>query len=62
VESKNQGSIVERGEYRGKPLIILKRSEEDKFPFSFGVTKAKLILENIEAIKKFVEENDVANR
>lgn len=62
MESNNQGNIVERGEYKGKPLIILKRGEEDKFPFSFGVTKAKLILENIEAIKKFVEENDVANR
>ncbi len=62
MEKENQGSIVERGEYRGRPLIILKRNEEDKFPFSFGVTKAKLILENIEAIKKFVEESDAANR
>ncbi|MFH0827249.1 MAG: hypothetical protein V1923_05155 [Candidatus Omnitrophota bacterium] len=57
MESENQGNIVERGEYKGKPLIIFKRNEEDKFPFSFGLTKAKLILENIEAIKKFVEEN-----
>jgi len=62
VESENQGGIVERGEYKGKPLIILKRNEEDKFPFSFGLTKARLILENIEAIKKFVEDNDAANR
>lgn len=45
------------GEYKGKPLLILKRSEEDKYPFSFGVSKAKLILDNIEEIKKFVEEN-----
>jgi hypothetical protein len=49
--------MVERSEYKGKPLIVLKRSEDDKFPFSFGVSKAKLILENIEEIKKFVEEN-----
>jgi hypothetical protein len=60
MESENQGGIVERGEYKGKPLIRLKRSEEDKFPFSFGMSKARLILENIEEIKKFVEENSGA--
>lgn len=49
--------MIERGEYKGKPLIIIRRSEDDKYPFSFGVSKAKLILENIEEIKKFVEEN-----
>ena len=57
MESENQGNIVERGEYKGKPLIILKRNEEDKYPFSFGLSKAKLILDNLEEIKKFVEEN-----
>ncbi len=49
--------MIERGEYKGKPLIIIKRNEDDKYPFSFGVSKAKLILDNIEEIKKFVEEN-----
>jgi len=49
--------MIERGEYKGKPLLVIKRSEEDQYPFSFGVSKAKLILENIEEIKKFVEEN-----
>jgi hypothetical protein len=52
--------MIERGEYKGKPLIIMKRSEDDKYPFSFGVSKAKLILENIEEIKKLVEENNSA--
>jgi len=47
---------VERSEFKGKPLIVLKRRDEDKFPFSFGLSKAKLILENIEEIKKFVDE------
>jgi len=49
--------MVERGEYNGKPIITLRRSENDKFPFSFGLTKARMILENIEEIKRFVEEN-----
>ena len=51
-------AIVERSEYKGKPLLVIKRSEDDKFPFSFGLSKARLILENLEEIKKFVEEND----
>lgn len=50
--------VVERSEYKGKPVLILKRSEDEKFPFSFGVTKAKMILDHIEEIKKFVAENE----
>lgn len=49
--------MAERGEFKGRPLIIIKRSEDDKYPFSFGLSKARLIIENIEDIKKFVEEN-----
>ena len=49
--------MIERGEYKGKPLLVIKRNPEDKYPFSFGISKAKLILENLEEIKKFVEEN-----
>ncbi len=47
---------VEYGEYKGNKLIILKRDEDDKFPFRFGKTKAKLIVENFDEIKKFAEE------
>ena len=50
--------MIEKSEYKGKPIIVIKRNEEDKYPFSFGVSKAKLILDNLEAIKKFVEENN----
>lgn len=52
--------IAERSEYKGKPTLVLKRSEDEKFPFSFGLTKAKMILEHLEEIKKFVAENDKA--
>lgn len=40
-------------EYKGNQLICLNPGE--RYPFSFGLNKAKLILANIEAIKKFVE-------
>ena len=51
-------AMVTEGEYKGNPMIVIKNSEEDKFPFQFGLKKAKLILENIESIKKFVEKHD----
>ena len=50
-------SIVSESEFKGNPMLVIKQTEEDKFPFQFGVKKAKLILENIENIKKFVEKN-----
>jgi hypothetical protein len=49
--------MVEKAEFKGKPILVLKRNEEDRYPFYFGLSKAQLILEHIEAIKKFVEEN-----
>lgn len=51
--------MVERSEYKGKPVLIIKRDENDKYPFVFGLSKAKLILENLEEVRKFVVENDV---
>ena len=51
-------AIVEESEYKGNPMIVLKNNEEDRFPFQFGVKKAKLVLEHVEDIKKFVEKHD----
>ena len=52
--------IVEHSTYKGRPVIIIKRKEDDKYPFTFGLSKAKLVLEHIEDIKEFVEENEGA--
>jgi hypothetical protein len=41
----------------GNNTIVLWRNETDKYPFGIGVGMAKLILDNIEEIKKFVAEN-----
>lgn len=51
-------SIVSESEFKGNPMIVIKNDEEDKYPFQFGVKKAKLVLENIDEIKKFVEKYD----
>ena len=47
---------VEYAEYKGHKLIVLKGDVDSKFPFSFGKSKAKLIVENLDAIKAFAEE------
>ena len=49
--------MVERSEFKGKPVLIIRRDENDKYPFTFGMSKAKLILENLEEVKKFVADN-----
>ena len=49
--------LIEKSEFKGKPILVLKNDEEDKYPFSFGMSKAKKIIESIEEIKKFVQEN-----
>lgn len=41
-------------EFKGNKILVLKRNPEDSWPFSFGLGKAKLILENLDAIKNFV--------
>jgi ClpP class serine protease len=51
-------AIVEEGEYKGSPMLVLKNTEEDRWPFQFGLKKAKLIMEHIEEIKQFVQKHD----
>jgi len=40
-------------EYKGQPLIVLNAGS--RWPFQFGLGKAKTIIEHIEAIRAFVE-------
>ncbi len=49
--------MIELGEYKGNATITLKRSADDRFGFTFGVNKAKLILDHLEEIKKFHAEH-----
>lgn len=41
--------------FKGHKIISL--NAEDPYPFNFGLPKAKLILENLEAIRAFVNSN-----
>lgn len=48
-------SEVKITEYKGKPTLTL--NPNDSYPFSFQMAKAKMIVENIDAIKAFVATN-----
>lgn len=44
------------GEYKGKPTLTL--DADSKWPFTFGISKARMIVEHIETIKAFVAKHD----
>lgn len=49
---------VEETVWKNRPVLGLLRKEGDTYPFRFGLAKAKLILENIEAIRDFVKRHE----
>lgn len=51
-------AVVEESEYKGNPMIVLRRSAEDRYPFQFGLSKAKLVLDAVEEIKVWVAKQD----
>lgn len=48
---------VERFEYKGNPMIKL-TADNGFTSIQFGLTKARMIIENIDDIKSFVKENE----
>ncbi|MFC2133067.1 hypothetical protein ACFLTH_00500 [Bacteroidota bacterium] len=46
------------GEYQGNPTITIFINHNESYKFSFGLGKARAIIEYFEDIKKFVEDND----
>jgi len=51
-------SEVLETEYKGNAMLVIRNSSTDKFPFQFGLRKAKLILDHIDDIKKFIEKHN----
>lgn len=41
--------------FKGHLLCVLKKDAEDPRPFKFGLSKARLIIDNYEQIKEFVK-------
>ena len=48
------------GEFKGNPTITLKQNEEDRYGLTFGLVKAKLNLDHLEAIKQFYADHSAA--
>ena len=57
-DEKKQEPKVTIGEYKGNPVITLPTTADGKYPFTFGVVKAKAVLKFLDDIRRFVEEND----
>lgn len=55
-DSKNNISKPTVGEYKGSKILSLPTGSN--YPFSFGLTKARLIIKYFKHIKRFVNEND----
>lgn len=53
MPNDNRGPFAIESEYQGKPTLTLKWRMDSEHPFSFGVTKARLILAMLEEIKEF---------
>jgi len=56
--------VIEHGEYKGYPNVSIRKDtvEQDRYPFTFGVLKAKLLLQALaqepDFLEKFVKENE----
>ncbi len=48
------------GEFKGNPVITL--NPNSRYPFTFGLSKAKLILEHLDRIKEFIARYDKENK
>ncbi len=51
-------AVVSFATYKENPMIVLKRNEEDRFPFQFGLSKARLIVDAYADIKAWVDKEE----
>ena len=58
TEETQEGPII--SEYKGRPVLTL--NPGTRFPFTFGLAKAKLIMQHLEAIEQFIKEYDQEKR
>ena len=51
-------SEASESEFKGNPMLVLKNDPNDKFPFQFGMKKAKLIMAHLDDIRAFISKHD----
>lgn len=57
-EKKEFAITATRSEYKGNQLLVLSSGANERYPFSFGLQKAKRILASIDAIRAFVVDEE----
>ena len=50
-----ENSTCDLDSYKGKPMFVINKNS--RYPFSFGLAKAKLIVKYYEKLKAFVNSN-----
>jgi len=46
-------------EWQGKPILAIKKDETAKWAFTFGLAKAKLIVQHFREIEDFVRDEEL---
>jgi len=54
---EHPGELVFEKKFKGHPILVMRKTEADKYPFSIGMGKIRLILDNIQAIEAFAEKH-----
>ena len=55
---ENQKPEAEIGEFKGNKVITIYLNNDPKYKFTFGLGKARAIVEYLDEIKKFIAENE----
>jgi hypothetical protein len=50
-------AIITEENFKGHPLLVIKKDENDTWPLKIGVKKARLIVASIDDIAEFIEKN-----
>lgn len=56
-KSAIDGVLVCESEYKGNKMLVIKKTPDDKYPFSFGLGKAEIMRANFDAIDEFLRKN-----
>ncbi len=50
--------LIDYSDFKGSPMIVLRRNTEDRFPFQFGLQKGRLLVDGIDQIRAWVEREE----
>lgn len=51
-------AVIKESEFKGNPVIVLLRNEDDHYPFTMGLSKARLVVEAMEQIRDWVRQQE----